>query len=321
MSHKFFISHYSGDNKIAKLLSDTLCRITLEMLSSWYSSDNSGDNGLMAGDIWFDQILSKISESKAVVVLLTPNSINQPWIYFESGIGQALANCKVIPVCIGIKKENILPPFGLYQCYPLNDYRSVIEFFSKLLAIFSIKFDEGLVSGIIKDLVSEISKVTFGPQIKEDESDPNIKLILEELKNHMDKRFIEVLEKQKYYGIENKQGKIIQSKKYEYIEPIYSVKLSILFPEFKNELYVEIREDDTFQSVANSIYYMIKDYVGIWKYMDEWVIVDKKTNRHLIIREIGDLIPAKYIFRPNTEWNAIKLKKPYTISDSQTRYP
>ena len=159
MSHNFFISHYSKDKPIAELFSNALRRITLEQINPWFSSDNLG--GLKPGDIWFNRIISKINQSKAVVSLLTPNSINRPWIYFESGIGQALENCEVIPVCIGLKRDSILPPLGLYQCYQLNDYRSVVDFFSKLLALFEIKFDEEMSKGVIEKFVSDISKINF----------------------------------------------------------------------------------------------------------------------------------------------------------------
>jgi len=87
MIHKFFISHYGGDKNIAELFSNALRRITLEQISPWFSSDDNRGGGLRPGDIWFNQILDRITQSKAVVSLLTPNSINRPWIYFESGIG------------------------------------------------------------------------------------------------------------------------------------------------------------------------------------------------------------------------------------------
>jgi len=129
MAHELFISHYNGDKNIAELFSNALGRITLGQINPWFSSDDNKNGGLKPGDIWFNQIFAKITQSKAVVSLLTPNSINRHWIYFESGIGQAKEGCEVIPVSIGIKKDEILPPLGLYQCYQLNDYRSVVDFF------------------------------------------------------------------------------------------------------------------------------------------------------------------------------------------------
>jgi hypothetical protein len=163
MKHRFFISHYSQDKEIADLFSEALKRITLEQISTWHSTESS-NNGLMPG-IWFNQILSKISESQAVIALLTPNSINRPWVYFESGMGQALQNCEVIPICFKIKKHDILPPLGLYQCFQLDEISSTEDFFTKILNLFEIKFDKEMCRPIIQKMVEDISNVTFKVEI------------------------------------------------------------------------------------------------------------------------------------------------------------
>ncbi|HRF17692.1 MAG TPA: toll/interleukin-1 receptor domain-containing protein, partial [Chitinophagaceae bacterium] len=237
MPHKFFISHYSGDKAIAELFSGALRRITLEQISPWFSSDSTGGSGLKPGDIWFNQILSKITQSKAVVSLLTPNSVNRPWVYFESGIGQALENCEVIPVCIGINRDSILPPLGLYQCYQLNDYRSVVEFFSKLLALFEIKFDEEMSKVVIEKLVTEISKITFEEQEKTEENTETVEKLIENFKNHIDKRFLEVLEKPTYaISGDNLKVHVEDIKTQAFTEDVtYAVQFDIDFPKLKNK--------------------------------------------------------------------------------------
>ncbi len=322
MTHKFFISHYSGDKAIAELFSGALRRITLEQISPWFSSDSTGGSGLKPGDIWFNQILSKITQSKAVVSLLTPNSVNRPWVYFESGIGQALENCEVIPVCIGINRDSILPPLGLYQCYQLNDYRSVVEFFSKLLALFEIKFDEEMSKVVIEKLVTEISKIEFKAQEKTPENAETVEKLIENFKNHIDKRFLEVLEKPTYsiagdnLKIHVEEGKHHSSSE----EATYVVQFDIDFPKFKNKnLFIDIRQSDTFQTLTNTLFFMISDHVGPFMYLEEWVIVEQNTNRHVIIREVADRIPAASIFEPNTKWKIIKLTKPYVATESAKR--
>ncbi len=324
MEHKFFISHYGGDKNIAELFSNALRRITLGQISPWFSSDDNGDSGLRPGDIWFNQILDKITHSKAVVTLLTPNSINRPWIYFESGIGQALNDCEVIPVCISVKRDDILPPLGLYQCYQLNDYRSVVEFFSKLLTLFGVKFDEEMSKVIIEKLVSDISKITFNIEDSDKNEKETIEEIIENLKNHMDKRFLEIIEKPTYQiAGDNLSLKIDESKIQQIKKPIevsYSVSFDIDFPNFKNEnLYIEIRHDDTFMDVTNTLYYMLKGYVKAFTYLEAWIIIEYGTDKHVVIREIADKIPAKAIFRPNTKWKIVKLDKPYNALDSSER--
>jgi hypothetical protein len=318
MSHKFFISHCSKDKEIAELFSNVLRRITLDQISPWFSSDESSDNGLRPGDIWFNQILSKITQSKAVVALLTPNSINRPWIYFESGIGQALKEC-IIPVCIGVSRDSILPPLGLYQCYQLNDYRSVVEFFAKLLTLFQIRFDEEMSKIIIENLVSEISQIGFN--VEENENIETVKTLIENFKNHIDKRFIETLENPKYIINENYNNiKELQMNLSNDNNATYSVLFDIDFPEFQNKnLFIDIHPDDTFQDLTNTIYFMISNLVKPYKYLEEWVIVEQETDRHVIIREIGFCIHATSIFRPNTKWKIVKLSEPFNVTDSSTR--
>lgn len=321
MSHKFFISHYSGDKSIAELFSNALRRITLEQITPWYSSDSTGDSGLKPGDIWFNQILTRITSSRALVALLTPNSINRPWIYFESGIGQASANCPVIPVCIGVKRDSILAPLGLFQCYQLNDYRSVVEFFSKLLDLFQIKFDEEMSKVVIEKLISDISKITFELHDESIEQIQSIEKILENFKGHIDKRFIELIDKQNHFlGGDNSYNNIKykSSKEQDYAEKSYSVLFSVNFPKFKNDLYIDIRIDDSFQDVADSLYFNLREHVGVYKYLEEWIIVEKSSKkRRVVIREIGSKIPANSVFTPNSKWEILKLEKPYSADKSK----
>jgi len=46
MAQRLFISHCGVDNKIAKLFSNTLRKITLEQISPWFSSDDNRNGGL-----------------------------------------------------------------------------------------------------------------------------------------------------------------------------------------------------------------------------------------------------------------------------------
>ncbi|MHA8070809.1 toll/interleukin-1 receptor domain-containing protein [Aquirufa ecclesiirivi] len=317
MSHKFFISHYSKDRTIAELFSSALRRISLEQIDPWFSSDSTGDSGLKPGDIWFNQILAKITQSKCVVALLTPNSIDRTWVYFESGIGQALPNCEVIPICIGIKRDSILPPLGLYQCYQLNDYRSVVEFFSKLLTLFEIKFDEEMSRIVIEKLIADISQISFEKEPLNEiyDNKQSVEKLIENFKSHIDKRFLEVIEKPRFKN--SNQKTILRNTE---SETSYSVLFDIDFNDFKNEgLYIDIRSNDSFQDVTNTLYFMISNYVRPFRYLIDWIIIEKETEKHVIIREVSENIPATYIFKPETKWRIVKLKKPYNALESFER--
>ena len=89
---------------------------------------------------------------------------------------------------------------------------------------------------------------------------------------------------------------------------------------FRNEgLFIDIRTNDTFQTVINNLYFMLSKYVKPYKYLEEWIIVEKETDIHIVIREVGELIPASVIFKPDTKWKIMQLKKPYNAFDSSER--
>lgn len=324
MAHKFFISHYSGDKYIAEIFSAALRRITLEQISPWFSSDSSVTEGLRPGDIWFTQILSKIIDSKAVVILLTPNSINRPWLYFESGIAQALEGCDVIPICIGIKRDNLLPPLGLYQSYQLSDYRSSVEFFSKLLSLFGIKFDEEMSKIVLERMITEISKITFDNNIEDEVAKKNVEAVVENLKSFIDRRFIELLERPQYRiagdnlvinvpNIDAINEENTNSKAF------YSIEFKLDLTNAERNYFLEVRENDSIQVVLNNIYFLINEFVKPYTYLESWIIKYYATDIYVVVREVADKIPAKFIFEPETKWDIILLTSPYTGTESTKR--
>ncbi len=314
MAHNFFLSHYSKDENVAKIIAKTLSMITVDQIAPWYSSDSSETGGLKAGGIWFNEILSKIQQSKVVVIILTPNSINKPWLYFESGMAQSLENCEVIPVCVGTKRDNILPPLGMYQCYQLTDYKSIKEFFGKLLAKFDITLYEEMAKKILENAITELSKINFENTESENKTS-NIDERISELKTHIDKRFLELLEKNSSNHTNYNEEDILENE--SKLDVIYTITLNIKFPEFKGKQYLEIRSHDTVQDVLNNMYFLLRDYISPFTYMEKWILKHPKTEQRLVIREIAKMIPAKFVFHSDIEWEAIKLKEEYKASDSK----
>ncbi len=316
--HRFFLSHSSSDKKLAEVIAQTLKRITLNQISPWFSSDDSAPGGLQPGMIWFNAILEKLTKSKAVVAILTPNSISRPWIYFESGIGQTLDDCEVMPICIGINRDAVYPPLGLYQCYQLSDYNSLREFISKLLLKFNITFDEDMCKPVLKEALTKISEFQF----EEIEENPKLRESLEDLRSHIDKRFFEIWEKPSVHfvssSIKNSRIEIEPADEYER-ESTYSVPIEFNFPEYKSKKFIEISSDESFADVSTRIYFLLEDYVEAYRYLQTWALRDKKSGRLFVIREVADLIPAKHIFRPEFDIEAIPFDKPYDPEISRER--
>ena len=75
--------------------------------------------------------------------------------------------------------------------------------------------------------------------------------------------------------------------------------------------YITIYPNATVQDVLDEIYYMIADIVEPYKYLESWVLLETKTQRAVIVsKDIYDWIPAQSIFKINSLWKIVYLKKP-----------
>lgn len=191
MDYKLFISHSTKDRLLAEAITELLSKITLKLLDPWFSSDTRSNKGLNPG-LWFNQIVNQISGSKALIAIMTPNSINSPWIYYESGIAQALEDCDIIPICVNLNKDNLPFPLKFYQAYQLSDYSSLKEFVAKLLGICGVHFDEEVSKPFITKAIKTFANINFGA-FQNIGSPVDIQSMFEDLRNHIDKRFIDYL--------------------------------------------------------------------------------------------------------------------------------
>ncbi|MEH2247114.1 toll/interleukin-1 receptor domain-containing protein [Nostoc sp.] len=88
---KVFISHSSKDTKLVKQIVDALRNADFQV---W------NDTQIFPGDNWAQLIANELRESDAMVVLLTPNSVDSPYINAEVGyaLGEQGYKGRVIPV-------------------------------------------------------------------------------------------------------------------------------------------------------------------------------------------------------------------------------
>lgn len=306
MAHQLFLSHDSRDHERAEILAKMIERITLNQISVWHSSDSSAKGGLVPGNVWLDEIRSRLVNSKAVVALLTPTSIARPWLLFESGFGAAQVTCDVIPVCIGIDSLSDIPfPLAMYQTYQLSDYESIIQFAKKLTSKYEILFDEEMVKPVLMQAVTKLSQarstlIEKGKAV----SDPSNYEVIEKLKEHIDRRLLTIISTH----IEDDQNE----------GGMYSVPIT--FSTQKNgetTQYVEISARGTVQHVLDNIYFMLMPEVVAFSYLEQWLLLDIDTSERLVIREIMDRVPANVIFKNGSRWRVVRLDEPYVATDSK----
>jgi len=71
-----FISYSSTDKELARQIADALRNASFQV---W------NDTQIFPGDNWAELIANELRESDAMVVLLTPNSVDSPYINAEVG--------------------------------------------------------------------------------------------------------------------------------------------------------------------------------------------------------------------------------------------
>ncbi|HXQ36466.1 MAG TPA: PAS domain S-box protein [Anaerolineales bacterium] len=156
MAPKIFLSHAGSDKKIAKLLAETLSRISLRQISIWFSSDPSAAGGIKPGQVWMEEIKTQLVASQVTLVLLTPNSLDRPWLYFESGYGFSNRKGQVIPLCLGMEHSQVPLPLAIFQCFEINTFESFTHFCKKLFALLHIRFDEEMSASILHEAVNDL---------------------------------------------------------------------------------------------------------------------------------------------------------------------
>ncbi len=310
MASRLFISHDHNDKNLAKTLARTISRITLGQLDVWFSSDNISSGGMQPG-VWLDQIRSRLAECKAIIPLLTPSSIQRPWLLFETGYGASKENCEIIPIAVGIDSlKDISFPLAMYQIFNVVGYSSFRDLMDKILTRYGIKFDEEMANPILKNAISNIVKISPNKNQGINSIHKNSNIQLEEFKDYIDRRLFEFeqrLQRDDENGIYFDRLEQLSS---------YSIKLIFNFPEIKSIQYIEIDTEISVQDVIDQVYYMIDSQVGAFQYLRKWIMRDAKQRKNLVIREVADLIPAHYVFELNTEWEVLPLERPYTAEDS-----
>ena len=304
MGNNIFISHSVEDSEIARLVSSTLKMLSLKQIHTWYSSSDNYGEGFTPGDIWFTRICDEILKSKALIVILTPNSISRPWIYFESGIAKGCPNNRVIPLCIGISKDEIKPPLSNFQLFQLSDYDSAKSFLEFLFKTLDIEFCETISKEQIRELVSETAVVLKNNTINQTEKDYSIESILEDIRYHIDKRFIEI-SNMGYKHIGNKG------------DFSYTINIENQIGKVAEKQFIEIKASDSVQNVLDRIFFLLDGAVEAYTYMQPWILQNKHSKANMVMYEITDSISAMQVFKPNSTWQILRLARPYTAKKSK----
>lgn len=113
VNFNIFISHDSSDETVAIELKNFLENIFLN--ASVYVSGRD----LQGGQTWIENIKLSLKTSQVIISLITKNSIENNWIFFETGAG--FTEDKSIPLLAdGLKFNDLYPPLSLLQARTLS---------------------------------------------------------------------------------------------------------------------------------------------------------------------------------------------------------
>lgn len=79
---------------------------------------------------------------------------------------------------------------------------------------------------------------------------------------------------------------------------------------------IEVNSNDTVQDILNKIYFSIEPQVEPYKYMQSWVLRESSTKLYMIMYEVTNFVPARYIFTKNRHWQIVKWGS-YKINQSR----
>jgi hypothetical protein len=139
-----FLSHAATDEPIAALLHAEINRIFANGVNVFTSSV---PGVVRPGADWLRSIRTNLEQARAVIVLITPISINRPWIWFEVGASWSRmeqGEGRILPVCVPeIEKSELPEPLGRLQALSLGKAAETRLLFQTLID----HFDFGTVKG------------------------------------------------------------------------------------------------------------------------------------------------------------------------------
>ena len=107
-----FISHLGAERVIALKLTELVEQSFLGMIEVFVSSD---PDSISMGSRWLDNITFALKNCAVELVLASPESIERPWVNFESGAGW-VRDIPVIPIChSGMEPDNLPSPLDQLQ--------------------------------------------------------------------------------------------------------------------------------------------------------------------------------------------------------------
>lgn len=161
MAHVIFISLTQQDSEIAEALRTALDDLLGELVEVHFSTSKEAAGGIRHGQDWFQWIVEEVQHCDFALILLTPASVQKPWILWEAGAvhGAAIASGqgdlrKVRPLVFQLDSAQLPSPIKDSKAqYRRGDRASDVEtLFNEILDQYQSELKKERYRAAVKNL-------------------------------------------------------------------------------------------------------------------------------------------------------------------------
>lgn len=138
-----FISHATSDAEFADIVQREIERVFAGGIDVFRTSS---PGAIPAGEDWLSVIEQRLETAQAVIAIVTPVSIERPWLWFEVGATWSKGRkgeCKIYPLCAPeVELSNLPPPLDRLQALSMGKAQDIKILFETLIS----QFDFGKIS-------------------------------------------------------------------------------------------------------------------------------------------------------------------------------
>lgn len=132
-----FVSHATSDGEFANAVKQEIEKVFADGVIVFCTSS---PGAISVGSDWLSDIEGKLDTAQAVIAIITPVSVERPWLWFEVGAtwlkGRA-GNCRIYPVCAPEMNLSELPsPLDRLQALSMGKAADLKILFEALIDQF-----------------------------------------------------------------------------------------------------------------------------------------------------------------------------------------
>jgi tetratricopeptide (TPR) repeat protein len=136
---KVFISHSHEEKAIALAWQKLLDHVSQGAIEVWLSSDTKPTGGMKIGTEWRENIYNKLSEADYILAIVSPRSVDRPWILWECGLASGTDKERgIIPIIYSMPLSDFEGPLSTYQAYSGEDRNKILEICERLMTEASL---------------------------------------------------------------------------------------------------------------------------------------------------------------------------------------